>query len=185
MWMPKTHVAISQIIGNNKLHMITEVCPFVRLSSLNFNSSLALLLTEIVLSHLVLGYNDVSEVWLHAMVWFPGDYLGWNVAKWFLAANQRGQDQKKLKMLWKASFKYSPAHSHAHTNNQSLPRGTIWIYTDEFLWGCGWQEKRKNCQGSSNYFFMTMFHCFDNKTGYAESRASGLTAGCSGPLWVI
>lgn len=32
-------------------------------------------------------------------------------------------------------------------------------------------------------FFMTrMFHCFYNKTDYAETRAGGLTAGCSGPL---
>lgn len=36
-----------------------------------------------------------------------------------------------------------------------------------------------------SFFMMRMFHCFYNKTDYAETQAGGLTGGWSGPLRVI
>lgn len=153
--------------------------PFV--SVITTTLIVALLSTEIGHSHLVLGYGNVSKIWLQPLVWLSGDYLWWNGAKW-VWPQVKEANTKKLRILWKASFKYSPTYSHACTNsplhmnfNQNLPRGTIWIHSDELLWECGWQEKWKTCGlGSSNHFlWQECFIVFTTKQIMLRPRRAG------------
>lgn len=101
--------------------------------------------------------------------------------------SKRPRPKKKLKML-----RYSGKlhlnillHTPMHTQTIKVYPEELFEYTQMNFYEDVGDRKNEKLPREQQSFFMTMFHCFYNKTDYAETRAGGLTAGCSGPLRVI